>query len=157
MLIEKYKGIDVFHDAAKDEFYTKIVINKRQGKSDEVIKGGRLGAVRDNIDKFLNTAAKKPIIKKAWYKGRNDYDGYQKVDVIVYNAISGSIMVEFEDGKIKFTSVGQYRDEKLYICCKENDAIVANLQKKQAEIDKIKKETSCSSGKLIPVKPEHFL
>lgn len=157
MLIETYKGVSVFHDAAKDEFYTQIVINKRSGKSDEFIKGGRLGAIRDNIDKFLNTAAKKPIITKAWHKGRYETDKYEKVDIIIMNAISNTVMIKFEDGKTKSLSfLGYNREGGLFLSCKENDEIIKNLNKKEQEIAKIKKETSCTSGKLIPLKSEHF-
>lgn len=160
MLIELYKGIQIFHDATKDEFYTQIVINKRSGKKDEYIRGGRLGGVRDSIDKFLNTAAKKPVIKTAWIKGKYEYDRYEKVDVIILNAIINSVVVKDKNGKLKDAVIDSSRygrDDKLYLCCKENDAIIANLNKKQEEIEKIKNETSCSSGKLIPLKSEHFV
>lgn len=159
MLIEVYKGIEIFHNAVKDEFYTTVVINKRPGKSDETIKGGRLGAVRENLDKWLNTAAKKPIVKLAWYKGKYEYDPYEKVEVVVFNAITNSAAIKGKDGRLKEVLVAKngYLDERIFLACKENDAIIANLNKKREEIEKIKKETSCSSGKLIPCKPEHFL
>ena len=65
MLIENYKGIDIFHNAQKDEFYTTIIVRKSSiGKKDEVISSPRLQRTRDDIDKFLNTAAKKPVVKK---------------------------------------------------------------------------------------------
>lgn len=159
MLIEIYKGIEIFHNAVKDEFYTTVVINKRSGKPDEIIKGGRLGVVRENLDKWLNTAAKKPIVKLAWYKGKYDYDPYEKVEVIIFNAITNSGMVKGKDGRLKEVPISpdRYREERLFLSCKENDAIIANLNKKREEIEKIKEEISCSSGKLIPCKPEHFL
>lgn len=159
MLIEIYKGIEIFHNAAKDEFYTKVVVNKRSGKPDEVIKGGRLGSVHEILDKWLNTAAKKPIVKLAWYKGKYEYDPYEKVEVLIFNAITSSAMIKGKDGLLKEVSVSPAwpRDERILLSCKENDAIIANLNKKREEIEKIKRETSCSSGKLIPCKPEHFL
>lgn len=159
MLIEIYKGIEIFHNAAKDEFYTNVVINKRSGKSDETIKGGRLGAVRENLDKWLNTAAKKPIVKMAWYKGKYENDGYEKVEVVIFNAITNCGMVKGKDGRLKEVSISgdRYREDRIFLSCKENDAIITNLNKKKEEIEKIKQETSCSSGKLIPCKPEHFL
>lgn len=159
MLIEIYKGIEIFHNAAKDEFYTNVVVNKRSGKPDEVIKGGRLGAVHEILDKWLNTAAKKPIVKLAWYKGKYEYDPYEKVEVLIFNAITSSAMIKGKDGRLKEVSISpdRYRDERIFLSCKENDAIIANLNKKREEIEKIKRETSCSSGKLIPCKPEHFL
>lgn len=159
MLIENYKGIEIFHNAEKDEFYTKVVINKRSGKSDEYIKGGRLGSIRDNIDKFLNTAAKKPVLKAAWMKGKYE-EVFEKVDIVILNAITNSVMVRGKDGKLKDAVIegGKYgREDRLYLVCKENDAIVSNLNKKHQEMEKIKHETSCSSGKLIPLKPEHFV
>lgn len=157
MLIEIYKGVEIFHDASKDFFYTKIVINKRQFKKDEVIQAGRLQATRDEVDKFLNTSAKKSAIKKAWL-GR-ERESFELVEIFCLNAITGEVMVKTKDGKVKNASLGHtgYREERLFLQCKENDAIIANLQKKAAEIEKIKKETSCSSGKLLPAKPEHFV
>lgn len=159
MLIEIYKGVEINHDAAKDEFFTKIVINKRSGKPDEVIRGGRLGKVRDEVDKYLNTAAKKPIVKRAWYKGKYADDPYEKVDLTCLNTITGTVMVTTKDGKVKHTSVSdqRYRDDRLFISCKENEAIIANISAKEEQIRKIKNEISCSSGKLIPCKPEHFI
>ncbi|MFM2456622.1 hypothetical protein QU896_29330, partial [Citrobacter freundii] len=87
--IENYKGIEISHDAVKDEFYTNVIIRKSStGKKDEYITAPRLQRVRDSIDKFLNTAAKKPVLKKAWYKGRYESDGYKLVDILIYNSIS---------------------------------------------------------------------
>lgn len=159
MLIEIYKGIEINHNAVKDEFYTNVLIKKAGiGKKDEYITGPRLQRVRDDIDKFLNTAAKKPTVKKAWYKGRGSNSNYTLVDIIIYNAISGEVMVQEKNGRPVYVKLeSNYRpDEKLYLSCKENDAIIALLVKKQAEIDKINKETSCSSGKLIPLNGSHF-
>lgn len=156
MLIENYKGIDICHDAGKDIFYTSIVINARATKKDEVISGPRLQRIRDDIDKFLNTASKKPVLKKAWLKDRSD--NYALVDIILFNSISQTVMVSDKDGKIKTIKLSPMwtSDDKLLLSCKENKAIIANLIKKKAEIDKINKETSCSRGKLLPLKLEHF-
>ncbi len=158
MQIENYKGIAIMHNATKDEFYTNVVIRKSSnGKKDEYITAPRLQRVRDDIDKFLNTAAKKPVLKKVWLKGRYDSDSYKLVEVILHNSISHTVMVKDKEGKVSTIGLNEYRsDDKLYISCKENDAIIANLVKKNAEIEKIKKETSCSGGKLIPLKLEHF-
>jgi hypothetical protein len=160
MLIENYKGIEINHNAAKDEFYTNIIIRKgSNGKKDEYITSPRLQRVRDDIDKFLNTAAKKPVLKKAWYKGKYESDAYKLVYVIIHNAISDTVVVQEKGGKpvsVALNDNGWRNDSKLFLSCKENDAIIANLIKKEAEISKIKKETSCSSGKLLPLKMEHF-
>lgn len=77
----------------------------------------------------------------------------------LYNAITGGIVVKLKDGKLKDIAPGRYssRSDRIFIGCKENDAIVAVLNKKREEIEKIKMETSCSSGKLIPCKQEHFV
>lgn len=160
MLIENYKGIEINHNAAKDEFYTNVIIRKgSNGKKDEYIGSPRLQRVRDDIDKFLNTAGKKPVLQKAWHKGKYDSDTYKLVDIIIHNAISNTVMIQEKDGKptsVALNDNGYRSDSRLFLSCKENDAIIANLIKKEAEINKIKKETSCSSGKLLPLKMEHF-
>ncbi len=156
MKIENYKGIDIMHDAKRDEFFTKIVIrNGSYGKKDEVIKSPRLQKTRDEIDKFLNTASKKPVLKKAWHR---EYDSYLyvKVDILLFNMISNNFQISF-NGRILSFNINKYSDDKkLFICCKENDAIVKSLNDKIEQIKKIEKEKSCSSGKLIPLKMEHF-
>jgi hypothetical protein len=157
MRIERYKGVEIHHDAMKDEFYTQIVINKREGKRDEVIKGTRLQSVRDSIDKFLNTAAKKPIIQKAWLISKNDNEKYEPVDIILINLISGDIQVRKKDGKMEVVEKKSYYGPRLFLSCKENDAMVKALQQKLDQIEKIRKEFSCTSGKLIPLKEEHFM
>lgn len=162
MLIENYKVIDINHDAAKDEFYTTIVIRKSTtGKQDEYIRGGRLQNTRDQIDKFLNTASKKPVLKKAWLRGRYNSSGYEQVNVIVYNKITNYVVVS-KEGDSKQINIAlsnqNYGDRnKLYLDCKENAAIISTLKKKEEEKRKIEKETSCSSGKLIPLTLEHFV
>lgn len=158
MLIENYKGVEINHNATADEFYTNIVLLKgTNGKKDQYIRNGRLQATRDMIDKFLNTAAKKPVLTKAWYKGKYDSDEYEKVEVILRNEISGDIQIK-NDGKIYNLNKNGCRSEqgKLYLSCKENDAIIAILKKKEAEIEKIEKEVRCTSGKLIPFVAGHF-
>jgi hypothetical protein len=161
MLIENYKGIEIFHDANKDEFYTKIVIRKSSnGKKDEFISFPRLQRTRDELDKFLNTAGKKPVVKKAWLKleSRNGYNcSFEKVDVVLYNSISQTTQIKKSDGKLETLKKTYYSsDSKLFLCCKENDAIVASLIKANSEIEKIQKSVSCGSGKLIPMLDEHF-
>lgn len=155
MLIEIYKGVKISHDAAKDEFYADVVINKKFNGKKEYIRRPRLQSLRDEVDKYLNTASKKPVVMKGWIKSRNG-ESYESVKIICYNVISNDVVIEDKDGKRKEIKMGSYYDEKLVISCKENDAIVANLNKKYAEIERIKKEVSCSGGKLIPVKAEHF-
>jgi len=155
MLIETYKGVQINHDAKVDEFYTTIVINTTSSGKKEYLRGSRLQKLRDGIDKFLNTAGKKPKIQKAWL--RRD-DTYQLVQVVLYNNISKRFMIKRsdKDRPEELGSSSSYRrSEQLYLCCKENDAIVAQLQKAQAEISKIQKTVSCSSGKLIPLSEEH--
>ncbi len=159
MLIENYKGIDINHDAKKDEFFTNVVINIKSNNKKEFICSGRLQKIRDDIDKFLNTATKKPVLKKAWIKGRYESSAYEPCEIILYNMISKTVIVKIKDGKektIRISDYGNYNDEKLLISCKENDAIIKNLNEKQKEIEKINKEVSCSSGKLLPLKLEHF-
>lgn len=160
MLIENYKGVEIHHNATSDEFFTNIVILKGEfGKKDQVIRNGRLQATRDHIDKFLNTASKKPVVPKAWYRGKYNSDNYEKVDVILISNITDTIQIK-RAGKILTVGKDRHRNNEqgnLYLCCKENDAIISNLNKKQKEIEKIEKEISCSSGKLIPFsKEEHF-
>lgn len=156
MKIENYKGVDIFHNATKDEFYTSLVIRKgSNGKRDEVVQAYRLQRIRDDIDKFLNTAAKKPVLKKAWLLRSSEV--FEQVDVIMYSTISGGVMVRDKAGKMVSIEKDKWTESyKLYIACKENDSIIATLNKKNAEINKIKKETSCSSGKLIPLTAVHF-
>ena len=158
MQIENYKGIAIMHNATKDEFYTNVVIRKSSnGKKDEYITAPRLQRVRDDIDKFLNTAAKKPVLKKAWLKGRYDSDGYKLVEIILHNSISKTVMLQDKEGKTITTNIeSRYNDDKVYLSCKENDAIIADLNKKIADIEKIEKTLSCSRGKLIPLLNEHF-
>ncbi len=156
MKIENYKGIDIMHDAKKDEFFTSIVIlNKSYGKKDEVIRSPRLQKTRDEIDKFLNTASKKPVLKKAWYKEYDSYP-YVKVDILLFNMISNTFQISFNNRLLSFNLNRHNDDKKLFICCKENDTIVKSLNDKMEQIKKIEKEKSCSSGKLIPLKMEHF-
>lgn len=157
MLIEIYKGIEINHNANTDEFYTSIIINTKSNGKKEYITAGRLQKIRDDIDKFLNTAAKKPFISKAWKKGKYNSEKYELVDIIILSAITGGITYK-QDGRLETTGTHRYSsdDPKLFLKCKENDAIIENLNKKQAEINKIEKEISCSSGKLLPLKNEHF-
>ena len=157
MLIENYKGVDILHDANKDEFYTSIVIKKGSGsRKNEYIKASRLQKIRDDVDKFLNTSAKRPILKKAWLK--ESYGStYKLVDVILFNSISNSIQVRDNDGNLKTITLNDYnRKGDLYLDCAENKANILLLNKKHDEIKKIEKETSCTGGKLIPLKTEHF-
>jgi len=156
MLIEIYKGVQITHNSAKDEFHTDIVVNKKLNGKKDYIKHSRLQAVRDEVDKYLNTAAKKPILKKGWIKGRHE-DSWKSVDIICYNSISGEVIIKDENKQREIKLPGQYSDDRIVISCKENDAIIANLNKKSAEIERIKKEVSCSGGKLIPLKAEHFI
>lgn len=159
MLIENYKGVDILHDANKDEFYTSIVIrNGRGSKKDEYIRSGRLQKTRDEIDKFLNTSSKKPVTKKAWLRGAYDSDNYKLVDVVLYNAISGSVQVRKEDGALVTINFDSYSRSKgtLYLDCTENKANISLLNKKMNEISKINKEISCTGGKLIPLTVAHF-
>lgn len=152
MLIETYKGVQIHHNAELDEFYTNIVINKKSNGKKEFIRAGRLQKTRDEIDKFLNTAAKKPAVQKAWL--RKD-DHFELVDVILYNNISKKFMIKkAKSQKPEELGERRYGSEQLYIKSKENDAIVHDLIKKNAEIEKIKKTTSCAMGKLIPLSEE---
>ncbi len=161
MLIENYKGIEIFHNAQKDEFYTTIIVRKSlNAKKDEVIASPRLQRTRDDIDKFLNTAAKKPIVKKAWLRAENRWkvlDTFEKVEIIIYNSISRTTQIKKADGTVETLRGSNYSDEsRLYLCCKENDAIVARLMKANAEVEKIKKEISCTTGKLLPMTQKHY-
>lgn len=160
MHIETYKGVQIHHNASKDIFYTSLVIlPARNGKRDEVIENPRLQATKDAIDKFLNTAAKKPAIQKAWYRQYEDSGPYEKVEVILFNSINDTYIIRKADGKtvtMKKEYNSGYDRGSLYLACKENDAIIATLNKKEIEKQKIKKEVSCMAGKLIPVTKEHF-
>lgn len=160
MLIEKYKGIDIKHDAAKDEFFTNIIIRKGgNGKKDEYISAPRLQRLRDELDKFLNTAAKKPVLKKVWAKGKYDSDQYKLAQVILFNSITGQVIIKYDDGNTKpvyLTGNSYSRDEKLFLSCKENDSILKLINQKLAAIKAIEKELSCTRGKLIPLELEHF-
>lgn len=158
MKIENYKGIDIFHNAEKDEFHTNIVILKgSNGKKDEYISSYRLQKTRDEIDKFLNTASKKPVVKKAWYR-KYDTDKLKLVDVQLYNFISDSIMIKDVDGRnVVIDLKSSYsRDKQLYIQCKENDATVTALNKKIDEISKMRTEENCIKSKLILMDAKHF-
>ena len=157
MLIETYKGIQIHHDAKKDEFFTHIVIRKSQsGKKDEFIGNARLQKTRDEIDKYLNVAAKKPVLRKAWL--RNKYDNsFISVEIIYYNSIANSTRIRHSDGKEQDIIPSTYSsDAKLFISCKENDAIVKSINKASDDKKRIEREISCTSGKLIPLKAEHF-
>lgn len=158
MKIENYKGVDIWHNASSDEFYTTMVVLKGQhGRKDECITGGRLQKVRNDIDKFLNTAAKKPVMKRAWLKSKYEGGEYELVDIIIYNAISDSVHIRYKNGRTENLGKSEYNSEKrLFISCKENDAIVSGLNKKIREMAKMKKEMSCPGGKLIPLCAEHF-
>jgi len=161
MLIENYKGIDINHDASKDEFTTNIIILKGTGgKKDEYIKNGRLQKVRDDIDKFLNTAGEKPVLQKCWTR-RYDNDLFKLANIIIFNKISNQAIIQIENDSNLLTvkmGTGYYNnsDHKAWIQCEENDSIIDNLNSKREEINKINKEVSCSSGKLIPLSPDHF-
>lgn len=158
MLIEIYKGVEITHNATKDIFSTTLVINQRHSKGDEVIGGPRLQKVRDDIDKFLNQVTKKPVLKKGWLKRRGDYD-YSPVEIIIYNPIPKNVMVkEIKNGQITWVKLdSNYNsDYRIVLDCKENNEIIKGLLKKHEEIEKIKKEVSCSSGKIIPLTIEHF-
>lgn len=161
MLIENYKGIDINHDANKDEFLTSVVIRKGQdGKKNEYIGGQRLQKVRNEIDKFLNVAGKKPVLKKAWYRGKYQNDKFEKVEIVVYSTITSLITFKMVGSErlstAKLSDMSKGTSELLILSCKENDAIIAAIQKRDKEIKKIENETSCSSGKLIPLSLEHF-
>ena len=160
MKIENYKGIDIFHNAEKDEFVTKIVVLPNS-KKDSTIRNGRLQKVRDEIDRFLNTAAKKPVLKKAWvWKDKyNDESGYVKADILIFNCLTNNATIQREGFKATedFNLTPYWNsDKKVFICCKENDAIIAQMNKDFEAIAKIKKQRSCASGKLIPLAIEHF-
>lgn len=154
MLIETYKSVQINHDAKLDEFYTSIVLNTTSKGKKEYLRGGRLQKLRDGIDKFLNTAGKKPVVQKAWLKRD---ETYSLVEVVLYNSISKKWVIKKSDkDRPEELGGGSYRrSEQLFLKSKENDAIIANLQKAQAEITKIEKTVSCSSGKLIPLSEEH--
>jgi len=161
MLIENYKGIDINHDAKKDEFFTSVVIRKDEDeKKNEYIGGQRLQKVRNEIDKFLNVAAKKPVLKKAWYRGKYQSDKFEPVEIIVYSTITSLVTFKKKGSDrlstVKLTDMQRGSSEMLILSCKENDAIIAAMQKRDKEIEKIVKETSCASGKLIPLTLEHF-
>lgn len=153
-LIEIYKGIQIFHNAEKDQFETNVVASVTNGKT-EYVCAGRLQKTRTEIDKHLNTTIKKPAVKKAWLKSRG-YDTYEKVDVIMFNVLSSEYLILI-DGKQRSVKPSQWSDrDELFISCKENDAIIKSLNEKHSVISKIKKEISCASGKLIPMTKEHF-
>src|ERR1700748_1905212 len=146
MLIEVYKGIEINHNAEKDIFTTNIVVFKAHiAKKNEYINGPRLQKVRIEIDKFLNTSAKKPVLKKVWIKGRYESSPYELREIIIYNPISNTVMVRGKEGKIaNLTLQGKgYNEEKIFLSCKQNDLIIKNMNAKTLEIEKIKKETSC--------------
>src|SRR5688500_13988840 len=150
MLIENYRGVNILHDATKDEFYTNLVIRKgTMGKKDEYITSGRLQKIRDIIDRFLNTASKKPVVKKAWLKSKYESDGYKQVDIVLYNAISNTVLVKETDGKTQTINLNDYheRNGKLYLDCQENTTNISLLNKRNNEIKKIEKEVSCTGGK----------
>lgn len=157
MLIENYKGVDILHDATKDEFYTSIVIRKgSHGRKDEYIKAARLQKCRDEIDKFWNTSGKKPILKKAWLR-KYDNGDIKPVDVVLYNAITGDIQVRDSDNNLTTITTNGYRNKgTLFLDCAENKANIQLLNKKYNEVKKIEKETSCTGGKLIPLTVNHF-
>ncbi len=153
MLIENYKGVEIHHNGTSDEFYTDIVINTTHNGKNEYIRNGRLQKTRELIDKFLNTASKKPQMQKAWLKENNDYT---LVEVILFNKISGCYMFK-RSAKDRPEELGKkaYRGQQLFIKSKENDAIISALKKSQSEISKIEKTISCSAGKLIPLSEEY--
>jgi hypothetical protein len=158
MLIEIYQGVSIKFDANKDEFYTDIQISPKGKAKKEYIRAGRLGKVHSEIDKYLSVAKQKPLMPQAWILCRNSEGKYELVDVISYNSLSNQITFKRKDSQEPETKGmnGGYKDDMFFLSCKENDAIVTNLNKKAKEIQKIKNEVSCSGGKLIQLKPEHF-
>lgn len=153
MLIETYKGVEIHHDGHTDEFYTNVVVNTTLAGKKEYIRNGRLQKTRELLDRFLNTAAKKPQMQKAWLKEDSQYT---LVEIILYNKISGTFMFR-RSPNAKMEELGKkaYRGQQLFIKSKENDAIISELNKKNGEIAKIEKTISCSSGKLIPLSEEY--
>lgn len=158
MLIENYKGVSIFHNQKTDEFYTNLVINKTHNGKKEVIQNGRLQKTRELIDKFLAVSAKKPAIKKAWLKTENHYgpSEFELVDVVIFNNITKNFVIK-KQNETRLEELGQRRSgrsSQLFIKCKENDAIIKDLQKRGAEYEKMRKASSCAEGKLIPLSEE---
>ena len=164
MLIENYKGIEIKHDAQHDEFFTDIEVGKTFKGKKQYIRNKGLQKTRDDIDKYLATASKKPVLQKVWIRNKEGYSSkeydYTEATLISYNAISGEVRVTNEGGKgykdISLNGRGYSSDQKLFIQCNENNAIVKAAKKVNAEIEKHEKSISCLTGKMIPLTVEHF-
>lgn len=156
MLIEIYKGISIYHNAEKDDFYTDIVINKKYNGNKEYIRKGRLQQLRNEIDKFLNVASKKPVLKKAWLSDGNTEETFELVTIILYNAITKCVRILRDNGRTSDIETVGYKSDKLFIKSRENDVVISAINARTKAIEKIKKETKCSRGKLIKVELEHF-
>lgn len=161
MLIEIYKGIAINHRADIDEFYTDVINSIIRDKPN-VIKAKRLQKIRDEIDIFISVNGYTPIVKKVWYR-QNNNELFKLTDVLLYNAITKQAEIKREGNTNLIVnmannmySTNSGRNANAYIQCEENDAIIKMLNEKQEQINKINSEISCSTGKLIPLKPEHF-
>lgn len=162
MIVQIYKGVVITHNPDEDKFESNLVVHLTTGKKrDEQIQAPRLGAIQNRIDEVLAASTKQPRIQKAYVVNKNWDDSpgvIQSADIILFNKLSWTVMVAMDDGINKSIRLGNdsYRNEKMYIVCKENIDTISNINKLTAQIKKLEKERRTAMENLIPLTQEHF-
>ncbi len=153
---ESYKGIDILYDEKKKVFYTKVILRRESNSENGAyISSKNIDIVKSKIDQVLIRIASddKPV-KKAWFGGSNDDSQYKLVRIIFHDQLTQTVTIKTPENKIITVALSNYRynKNKVFLCSPKNDRLISLLDKKQDEIDLIKKEKRTISDKLISFK-----
>lgn len=152
---ETYKGIEIFHDAVKKEFYTKVLVRvKTSAKTKAHIVHVKIEKVKIAIDVFLKSIYGKKV-QKAWLKSHHADGCYKMVDIVFLDPFSKAVTIRDLDlGKIKTIPLSEYEfnDDKVFLCSRKNNTIIAKSNNKQLEINAMKADKLAIMSKLVALK-----
>lgn len=152
MKIENHKGVAIFHDSKKNEYYTEVVIRKKTKTGNQYTASKYLERVRMDIDRFLAVVAKKKSYSKVWVKGAYEDSRYHLSEVIFQDKSAKIMTIRSKGGKITTISLSDYKFEapKVFANTTYNQQTIYAMEKAQESIESLRNERSRMKLTLTP-------
>lgn len=137
MKIEIHKGIVIYHDPKKNEYYTEVVIRKKNKSGTQYTASKFLERIRMDIDRFLAIVAKKKSYPKVWVKGAYEDSRYHLSEIIFQDKAAKLLTVRSKGRKITTIALSDFKFDapKVFANTASNRKTIELMEEHQKNIE----------------------
>lgn len=137
MKIEIHKGIVIHYDPLTNEYYTEVVIRKKQPRKSQYTRSKQLQRIRMDIDRFLAVVAKKRDHSKVWVKGAYEDSRYHLSEIIFQDKTAKLLTLRTKTGRISTISLSDYKFDqpKVFANTTSNRKTIAIMEADQKNVE----------------------